>query len=77
MAKDERTERIAGTDSADIPPAAEADDTEGQSMGLLLGVNALSSAGQADQRARSKKPADETLTPLSKKWPSMRDEKKA
>jgi len=77
MAKDERTEPIAGSDAPDTSPTGDADDTEGNSMGLLLGMNALSRTASADERSRSKQPADQELPPLSKKWPSMRDEKKA
>lgn len=78
MTKDERTEPTAAAAAAAADASSPADpDTEGHSMGLLLGFNALSSAGHADQRARSKKPANEELPPLSKTWPSMKDDKKA
>jgi hypothetical protein len=77
MAKDERTQPIAGSDAPEASPAGDTDDTEGNSMGLLLGMNAMSRTSKADERSRSKQPADQELPPLSKKWPSMRDEKKA
>ncbi len=76
MAKDDRTEPVAGSDAPDTSPADDTD-TEGHSMGLLLGMNAMSRNPSADERSRSKQPADQELPPLSKKWPSMRDEKKA
>ncbi len=76
MTKDERSQPIAGEDTKDISSSAAADDTEGQSMGLLMGVNVLGQAGGADTRSRTKKPTEEELPPLSKKWPSMRDDKK-
>jgi hypothetical protein len=77
MTDDERTEPIARTDIPDVPPASEADDAEGHSLGLLLGMNALSQARDADARSRSKKVPEEDLAPLSKKWPSLREHKKA
>jgi hypothetical protein len=77
MTEDERTKPITGTDTPDAPPAAEADDTEGNSLGLLLGMNALNQARDADTRSRSKKVPEEDLAPLSKKWPSLREHKKA
>jgi hypothetical protein len=77
MAKDERTQPIAGTDAPDAPRADDAEDTEGHSMGLLLGMNAVSQARDSDARSRSRNVPEEELTPLSKKWPSMRAHKKA
>ena len=77
MADDERTQPIAASDAPEAPSTGDADYTEGHSMGLLLGVNTLGRTPSADTRSRSKQPADEDLPPLSKKWPSMRDEKKA
>jgi hypothetical protein len=79
MSKAKRTKPIAGTgapDAPDVPPAGEADDTEGHSLGLLIGFNALSQAREADSRERTKKVPEEELPPLSKKWPSMRQHKK-
>jgi hypothetical protein len=76
MAKDEQTKPITGTDAPDVPPTTEADDTEGHSLGWVIGINAVSQARDADARSRSKKVSEEELTPLSKKWPSMRHEKK-
>lgn len=76
MAKDERTQPITGTDAPDAPPDTDADDTEGHSMGFLLGMNAMSQARDSDARSRSRKVPEEELTPLSKKWPSMRENKK-
>jgi hypothetical protein len=66
MTIDERTQ----------PIAADATDTEGHSLGLLLGMNALSHARDAETRPRTKKIPEEELAPLSKKWPSMRDQNK-
>ncbi len=77
MAKDERTEPIAGSDAPETSPVGDADDTEGHSMGLLMGVNVLSNKPSAEPRSRSKQPTEDELPPLSKTWPSMRDEKKA
>lgn len=77
MTEDERKKPIARTDSPDVPPAPEADDTEGHSLGLLLGMNALNQARDADARSRSKKMAQDDLAPLSKKWPSLREHKKS
>lgn len=77
MTKDERTEPIAGTDAPDVPPTTEADDTEGHSLGWVVGINAVSQARNSDARSRSRNVPEEELTPLSKKWPSMRDHKKA
>lgn len=79
MAKDERTQPIAGTDAPaapDVPSATEDDDAEGHSLGLLMGINALSQAHDADARSRPKRMPEEELPPLSKKWPSMRNQKK-
>ena len=76
MAKDERTQPIAGTDAPDAPPADDAEDTEGHSMGILLGMNAMSQARDSDARSRTRKVPEGELTPLSKKWPSMRNQKK-
>ncbi len=77
MAKDERTEPIAASVAPDPSPGDDADDTEGHSMGLLMGVNVLSNKPTTETRTRSKQPTEEELPPLSKTWPSMRDEKKA
>ena len=76
MTKEELDQPI---DGSDVPDAATTDDeldAEGHSIGLLMGVNALGGTRSADARPQSKK-ADEDLPPLSKKWPSMRDDKKA
>ena len=75
MAKDELTTPIDGPDAE--PPADDAEDTEGHSLGLLIGLNAMGHATEASARARSKKVPEEELALLTKKWPSMRDEKKA
>jgi len=74
MAKDELTTPIDGPEAE--PPADDAEDTEGHSLGLLIGLNAMGHATEASARARSKKVPEEELAPLTKKWPSMRDEKK-
>lgn len=76
MAKDERAKPIAETDAQDAPQATEADDTEGHSIGLLMGINALSQAHDADARSRAKRIPEPELAPLTKKWPSLRNEKK-
>jgi hypothetical protein len=78
MAKDEVTKPIDGSDAPDAAPSDE-DDAEGHSLGLLIGINALGQANDADARTRSRtyKATDEELPPLSKKWPSMRDDKKS
>ncbi len=74
MAPDEVTKPV---DGSDVPETAGDDaDTEGHSFGLLLGMNALGQAREADSRARVRKVADEPLPPLVKQWPRMRDEKK-
>ncbi|MDP9483209.1 MAG: hypothetical protein M3P84_08315 [Chloroflexota bacterium] len=77
MTKDKGKKPIAGGETPDVPPAPEAEDTEGHSLGLLLGMNAMNRARSADAQSRSKKVPEEELPPLSKQWPSMRDHKKA
>ena len=74
MTKDKR-KPIAGTDNPESPPAPEAEDVEGHSFGLLMGMNALNQARDAEARSRVRKPEEE-LPPLSKKWPSLREHKK-
>ena len=76
MAKDEPTKPSVDTGAPDTPTTDEAD-AEGHSMGLLLGVNAMSQSRDSDPRSRARKPAEEQLPPLSKPWPNMRDDKKA
>jgi hypothetical protein len=76
MAKDERAKPIAGTDEEDAPQATDGDDTEVRSIGLLMGINALSQAHDADARSRAKRIPEPELAPLTKKWPSLRNEKK-
>ena len=75
MAKDELTKPIDGPDAE--PPAGDAEDTEGHSLGLLIGLNAMGHATDASVRARSKRVPEEELAPRTKKAPSMRDGKKA
>ena len=77
MAKDEPTKPIDAPE-ADPPVDAvdAADDTEGHSIGLLLGMNAMSQANDSAARARARKIPEPELPQLTKKWPSMRDEKK-
>jgi hypothetical protein len=58
----------------DEQPAAEADDVEGHSLALVLGM------GQADrnrQQNRTKKASEETLPPLTKPFPRMKDDKRS
>ena len=66
MAKDVPTEPIAPTDAPDAPAATDGDDTEGHSLGLLMGINALSQAHDADARSRTKRIPEEELAPLTK-----------
>ncbi|MEA2536896.1 MAG: hypothetical protein QOF11_1130 [Chloroflexota bacterium] len=72
------TKAVAGADAQDISdvPPADADDTEGHSLGLLMGLNALGEARNADARSRTRKVPEEELPPLSKKWPSMREDRR-
>jgi hypothetical protein len=77
MAEDEATTMTPGAgDGGEAIPTDDVD-TEGQSFGLLLGMNALGQAREAEARKRTRKAADEPLPPLSRPWPSMREEKKA
>ncbi len=73
MAKDELTKPIDGPDAD--PPVDADEDTEGHSIGLLLGMSAMGQASDATVRARKKVPETE-LPPRTKTWPNMRDEKK-
>ena len=82
MAKDEvaKASAAAGAAAAGAVPADAADtadDTEGHSLGLLMGLNAMSQANDATSRARARKVPEEELPPLTKKWPAMKSEKKA
>ncbi|MEO8229528.1 MAG: hypothetical protein ABI628_07175 [Chloroflexota bacterium] len=78
MTEDERhTEPTAAADTPDVPLTEEVDDAEGHSLGLILGMNALNHAREADARSSSKKVPEDELAPLSKKWPSLREHKKA
>lgn len=58
----------------DLPESESADDVEGHSLALVMGM------GQAQrnrQQSRAKKPAeDEALPPLTKPFPRLRDDKK-
>lgn len=60
MAKDElqQGDGPLGNDAKIVDPA---DDTEGHSLGLLLGLGALDQARSSDQRARDRKNADEDM----------------
>jgi hypothetical protein len=77
MAKDEVAKAGAAAGAAAADAADAGDDTEGHSLGLLMGLNAMSQASDATSRARSRKVPDEELPPLTKKWPAMKNEKKA
>ena len=77
MAKDEVAKAGAAAGAAAADAADAGDDTEGHSLGLLMGLNAMSQASDATSRARSRKVPDEDLPPLTKKWPAMKNEKKA
>jgi hypothetical protein len=77
MAKDEVTKSGAAAGAAAADAADAADDTEGHSLGLLMGLNAMSQASDATSRARARKVPEEELPPLTKKWPAMKNEKKA
>jgi hypothetical protein len=55
------TETTAGPVGADAKAADVTVDTEGHSLGLLLGLGALDQARTSDQRARDRKNADEDL----------------
>ena len=62
-------------DRPDVQGAsADEGDTEGH---LLIGINALGKPTDREARARANRSADANLPPLSKPWPSMRDEKKS
>ena len=58
------------------PPAAgdQADDVEGHSLALVMG---LGQVAKNRGRGPAKKPAEETLTPLTKPFPRMREEKQS
>jgi hypothetical protein len=76
MASDEITRPV---DGSDVPETAGDDaDTESHSFGLLMGMNALGQAREADARARARarKVAEEPLPPLTRQWPRMRDDRK-
>jgi hypothetical protein len=75
MTEDKR-KPIVGTDNPESQPAPEADDAEGHSFGLLMGMNALNQARDAEARSRARKLPEEDLPRLSKKWPSLREGKK-
>jgi hypothetical protein len=86
MAKDEVAKSRAAASAAAASAAAagataadtaDADDTEGHSLGLLMGLNAMSQASDASSRARTRKVPEEELPPLTKKWPAMKNDKKA
>lgn len=54
-------------------PDVEADDTEGHSLALVMGIG---QAGRNRQQSRAKKPSDDALPPLTKPFPRMRDDDK-
>jgi hypothetical protein len=60
----------------DAKIAEPVEDTEGHSLGLLLGLGALDQARGADQRARDRKNADEDLR-LAREARTAREPKKA
>jgi hypothetical protein len=59
-------------DRTPIEPADE--DAEGHSLSMVAGLDALSRARTAG--AKRAKPSDEDLTPLTKPFPSMKDERR-
>lgn len=54
-------------------PDVEADDTEGHSLALVMGLSALD---RSRAQSRQKKAPEEALPPLTKPFPRMRDDKK-
>jgi len=52
-----------------------ADDVEGHSLSLIMGLGALDRASKPD-RDRQKRKTDEELPPLSKPFASIKDEKR-
>ena len=72
MTKEDASQPIDRPDAADA--SADEADTEGH---LLLGINTLGKPTDAEARARANRSTDANLAPLSKPWPSMRDEKKS
>jgi len=76
MAEDEPTTMSQGSGDGDDAIPTDDVDTEGHSIGLLLGMNALGQAREAEARKRTRKAAEEPLPPLSRPWPNMREEKK-
>jgi hypothetical protein len=54
-------------------PAADEDETEGHSLSLVMGLDAL---GRSRDRSRDAKPADEELTPITKTFPRLRDDRR-
>jgi hypothetical protein len=71
MSHDPETE-----DRTPAEPAEPADDdTEGHSLAMIAGLDALSRSRTADSK-RAKAP-DEDLKPLTKPFPSMKDERRA
>jgi hypothetical protein len=77
MARDELTKLIDGGASPGTDRGGQTDDTEGHSLALLLGLNAINEARQSDSEARAHRAADEALPSLTKKWPMMRPAKPA
>ncbi len=59
----------AGTASAGDPAT---DDTEGHSIGLLLGMMALDEANKASDRDRARARNATDVPPLTKSWPNLR-----
>lgn len=68
---DQTEDRIQADPNA--TPAAE-DDTEGHSIGLLLGMMALDEANHASDRERARIRARADVPPLTKSWPNLRAE---
>jgi hypothetical protein len=52
----------------------QADDVEGHSLALVMG---LGQAAKNRGKSRAKKPAEDTLTPLTKTFPRMREEERS
>ncbi len=66
MDRDEKT-------SPPAEPGEETLDTDGHSFSLVTGLNRIA---RGDPRARRPQP-DEDVKPLTKKWPSLREEKRS
>jgi hypothetical protein len=71
MSHDPETEDVKRADESGADPADDAD-TEGHSLALIAGLDALTRT-QSPQAKRSKT-ADEELKPLTKPFPSLRNE---